>query len=188
MIKIRNIFKRKRKEEKTTTREEYASVFSSLDGLEKSGMISYDRRLHRLFIEQPIARVMLDQGEKGWLCFLQNCFLWLSYRLYGEAWDKLFLTEELKAVRRARKRFANLTAADIDRIKRARRAELQMSDLEPPRIDGFEFFVVRETTDTPLPGDTNAVSGGEILLAGVYNADDDMWKASPWSDIQDFVK
>lgn len=188
MIKIRNIFKRKRNEEQTTTREEYANVFRSLNALEKSGMIGYDRRQHRLFIEQPVARMMLDQGEKGWLCFLQNCFLWLSYRLYGEAWDKLFLTEELKAVRRARKRFANLTAADIDRIKRARRAELQLQDLEPPRIDGFEFFVVRETTDEPPHDDTRAVPGGEILLAGVYNADDDMWKVSPWSDIRDFVK
>lgn len=184
---IKKFFKRKKKEEKGTTREEYAAVFKTLDRLEEAGMICYDRKMRRLFIEQPVASVMI-QTEKGWLCFLQNCFVWLSYRLYSEAWEMYFTKEELTAVRRARKRFANLTAADIDRIKRARRKEIQMSDMEPPRIDGFEFFVVRETTAEPQPGDTNAVPGGEILLAGVYNADDDMWKASPWSDIRGFVK
>lgn len=157
-------------------------MFATLVQLEQSRLLLYDRKVRRLYIEHPLA-AMMAKNETSWLHFMQNCWLWVSYREASEAWQRYILNEETKAVHRARKRFPKMTASDIDRVKRARRKEIGFSEVDPPKVDGFEFFIIRETTEPKEDGGM-AVPGGEVYAVGTYNADDDNWQSAPWEDVK----
>lgn len=181
-------FRRKKKEqENISTQEQVRDTFKTLEQLEQSNLLLYDRKNNRLFIEQPLAYAMM-MTEDSWLHFMQNCFLWIIYREANEQWEMYIISEELKAVHKMRKRFPNLSANDIDRIKHARRAEICSRDMQPKTIDGFEFFVIRETTDNEDTPADSTVPGGEISLVGSYNADQDNWEMAPWQDVKDFLE
>lgn len=181
-MELFSIFHR-RKKKQPTTQEQVMQVFSTLAQLEQSRLLMYDRKARRLYIEHPLAAAMAT-SEESWLHFMQNCWLWISYREASEAWQRYILNEETKAVHRARKHFPKMTASDIDRVKRARRKEIGFSDMEPPKVDGFEFFIIRETT---TPTDNNGgmpVPGGEVYAVGAYDADKDNWQSAPWEDVK----
>lgn len=179
---IFSIFRR-RKKKQPTTQGQVKQVFGTLVQLEQSRLLLYDRKARRLYIEHPLA-AMMAKDETSWLHFMQNCWLWISYREASEAWQRYILNEETKAVHRARKRFPKMTASDIDRVKRARRKEIGFSEVEPPKVDGFEFFIIRETTEPSGDGGGMAVPGGEVYAVGTYNADDDNWQSAPWEDVK----
>lgn len=125
------------------------SVFHALNELEKGGMLSFDINNRRLFIEEPLALVMMTGGAKKWENFIGNCFVWLYHRQCSEAWDQYIKTEELDAVRVASKQYAAMTRADVERVRRVRRDEIMEGDIEPPKVEGFEFFVVRSVNQRP---------------------------------------
>lgn len=178
-----NIFKRKKKNESNDAIIQ--ETFATLERLEKTGLLLYDHKQNRMFMEQSLVLFMM-RSENDWQNFLQNCCLWITCRQCQEAWNNYFVNEETKAVHRAHKRFPNMTRTDVERVKRARRKEIAMGDIEPPKVEGFEFFVVRETTGSEKG--TNTVPGGEILLAGVFKAETETWKATPWEKIKDFME
>lgn len=171
----------RKKKTKETTQEKVASVFSILESIEKHHLIYFDKKERRLFIEQPIAVMMLQQ-EDGWTHFLQNCMLWITMRLANEAWEKYFVNEEIKAVHRARRKLPHLTPNDIDRIKRTRRNEIAMMDMTPPKIDSFEFYIIKESSS-----EDNDIPSGKILAVGKYDADKDEWEATAWRNIKNFM-
>ena len=179
-MRLFNIFRRRKK--KPTTQEQVRQVFNTLAQLEQSRLLLYDRKSKRLYIEHPLA-AMMAKDETSWLHFMQNCWLWINCRMAEDAWQNYILSEEQKAVHRARKRFPKMTANDIDRVKRARRKEIGMGELTPPQTDGFEFFIIRETTEPKADGGM-AVPGGEVYAVGTYNADDDNWQSAPWKDVK----
>ena len=106
------------------------SVFHALNELEKGGMLSFDINNRRLFIEEPLALVMMTGGAKKWENFIGNCFVWLYHRQCSEAWDQYIKTEELDAVRVASKQYAAMTRADVERVRRVRRDEIMEGDGE----------------------------------------------------------
>lgn len=178
-------FSKKKREEKTRLKELGGLVqnFASLEKLEKGGLLAFDVKSRRLFIEQPLAIIMLKNAE-SWQNFMRNVFHWLYYKQCQESWDRFFQTEELKAVREATKKYAMMTRADIERVKRTRREEIAVSDVKTPKVEPFEFFVIRETNATAESQPT--VPGGEILAVGNFNPETESLEMATWEEVSKF--
>lgn len=165
-------------------------TFSALEKAERGGLIWFDQKNRRLFIEEPLAMLMMTSARM-WQNFLQNCFTWLYWRQCLEAWDTFILKEEMKAVRRTKKKTPVLTKRDVERIRYARRQEIAQGDMEPPRVEPFEFFVVRAAVvqQQTEQGDKAAqVPGGEIMAVGNYNPETEQVEMASWEDVKGFVK
>lgn len=162
-------------------------TFKTFDKAEKGGLIAFDVKTRRLFIEEPLASVMMTD-EKEWGMFLRNCFYWLYYRQCNEAWSAFFVREELKAVHRARRKYPMLTSRDVMRIRFARRDEIASSDMQPPKVEPFEFFVIRMASPTPSDKDKQQeVPSGEIMAVGSYDGQFDEFDIAAWSDVKAFL-
>lgn len=166
---------------------QFASAFGSLDKLEASGMMVWDMKSRRLFIEQPLALVMLRTAE-SWQNFIQNCYLWLYYREVQTAWESFMLDEELKAVRKAKEKSKRqLKRSDVERIRRARRDEILQSDMEPPKIEPFEFFIVRPAAEVPDNQDANDPIG-HLVAVGHYDPATEQMEMALWSDVAPLLR
>ena len=211
-LKIMGILKRFRQWCKTRKQLKrlhgIGSVFNALDKLEKGHMLSFDEKNRRLFIEEPLALVMMAGGAERWSFFIQNCFVWLYHRQCAENWGKYVLKEELEAVRMVSKQYAVMTMADIERVRRARRDEILQGDIEPPKVEPFEFFVVRAAAEPSLAeereGDDDpseigrtdnggkakkgTVPAGEILAVGRYDPEAEHLEIAPWDEVSLYLK
>lgn len=164
------------------------ATFAVLEKAEKGNLLWFDKKNRRLFIEEPFALVMMTKA-KMWQNFLQNCFTWLYWRQCTEAWDSFILKEEMKAVRRMRKKETILNKRDVERIRYARRQEINMSDMEPPQVEPFEFFIIKSNSQAhPNAEDRTAVPGGEVLSVGSYNPQTGSVEMALWEDVQKFLK
>ena len=157
------------------------STFVVLQKVEESGLIWFNKKNRRLFIEEPMALMMMANAN-AWKNFMQNCFTWLYWRQCTEAWNKFILKEELNSVRRFRKKTAVLTKQDIERIRYARRQEIGQADMQPPKVEPFEFFIVNASLAEP-DGAKNAMAGGEILCVGSYNPETESLEMAAWEDV-----
>ena len=183
--RLRRQNKRKLKEMAAT-----ASVFATLRKLEDGGMIHWDAKLRRMFIEQPLAVLMMKDADH-WFHFIQNLYLYTYYNQCQQAWADYLLREELAAVRSAQigsdkaKRSAlplgssekggvqPLSRYDVERIRRQRRDEIVQSDMPAPKVEGFEFFLV---------------SDAQLIAVGYYNPDTDGIEMAPWDEIAPLIK
>lgn len=164
-------------------------TFGALEKAERGGLIWFDQKNRRLFIEEPLAMLMMTSARM-WQNFLQNCFTWLYWRQCSEAWDNFILKEEMKAVRRTKKKTPVLTKRDVERIRYARRQEITQGDMEPPRVEPFEFFVVRAAITSQHTGQGDKavqVPGGEIMAVGNYNPETEQVEMASWEDVKGFV-
>lgn len=197
---IMNIFRSRKKRRAIKEQKELANIcrnFKTLEQLQRNGLLLWDLSQRRLYLEQPIAILMM-KNEKTWSTFLQNCFYWIYYNECLGAMEGLMLDEELKAVRKAKKICNTLTMRDINRIKTAKRNEIAFEDFEKhaPEVKPFEFFVIRENSES-VPrsknkGGTdekneNIVAGGELLCVGQYDPEAENFDIALWSDVQNFI-
>jgi hypothetical protein len=146
-------------------------------------------------IEQPLALVMMKNAE-AWQNFMRNAFQWQYYKQCNKAWEDYIQKEELRAVRAAIKEGASekpsrqLSLKDIDRIKRACRGSITYDEVKAPKVEGFEFFVIKEVATESQQAKTDAaekVAGGEIKLVGSYNPKKDDIEMALWEDVQQFI-
>ena len=173
--RLRRQNKRKLKEMAAT-----ASVFATLRKLEDGGMIHWDGKLRRMFIEQPLAVLMMTDADH-WFHFIQNLYLYTYYNQCQQAWADYLLREELAAVRsaqigsdKAKKGGVQpLSRYDVERIRRQRRDEIVQSDMPAPKVEGFEFFLV---------------SDAQLIAVGYYDPDTDGIEMAPWDEIAPLIK
>jgi len=166
-----------------------SSIFATLDRLMASGLLSWQPKTRQMLIAEPLATIFMQTAEK-WQAFIQNLYRWTYYQQCQEAWEKFFEREELKAVRRAmedgRSKMEDgktstishqpsaITREDIDRIRRARRAEIAQSDMPTPKVQPFEFFCVRDTKDKEA----------QVVFVGHFEPDTDQIDMATWEDVQ----
>lgn len=192
-------FSKERREERRKLRElhTFSKSFGTLERLEQSGMLWFDMRNRRLMIEQPLAVLMMKDAE-SWMNFMRNVFQWQYYKQCNKAWEEYIQTEELRSVRAAIKEAAaekparQLNYKDIDRTKRARRDEIAFDEVKAPKVEGFEFFVVREVAagaQQAEQGTTNteSVPGGEIRVVGNYDPQKDDIEMAAWEEVKQFI-
>ena len=153
----------------------YASMFSTIQKLCMGGMLHWDSTTRRMFIEQPLAVVMMRNAD-SWHNFIQNLYLYTYYTQSQQAWNDFMLREELAAVRHATAGTLKLTREDIQRIRTARRTEIAQSDMEAPKVEGFEFFVVRAKATTT---DDKA----SLIAVGYFDPEADTVEIAPWAEV-----
>ena len=180
---IFDFFTKKRREQRRKLRElkSFSSVFSTLDRLAGSGLLAWDQQHRRLFVMQPLAVVMMKSAA-SWQNFVQNCFQWTYFKACQQAWDDFLLKEELAAVRKAsvgeKHQSVQLSRDDVERIRRARRAEIVQSDMEPPTVAPFEIFIMPDTTEVaPKP-----------IGVGFFDPETNDMEMAPWSEVEPLLQ
>lgn len=182
-MSIFTYFSKKRREQRRKLKElkAFASNFTTLDRLEQSGLLTFDTKSKRLFIAQSLAVLMMKDAE-SWVNFVTNVFQWLYYQQAQQSWNNHFLKEELSAVRKAslgeNHQTVQLSRSDVERIRFAARQQVAESDIEPPKVEPFEMFIVEDTVDTKP----------KILAVGYFNPETNDMELAPWSEIQPLLQ
>jgi hypothetical protein len=70
-----------------------------------------------------------------------------------------------------------LSRADIERIRLAARQQVAESDIEPPKIEPFEFFIVQDTTD----------AAAKLIAVGWFDPEKNDMELAPWSEVQPLI-
>lgn len=182
-MSIFTYFSKKRREQRKKLKElkQFSSTFSTLDRMEQSGLLTFDSKSRRLFIAQSLAILMMKNAQ-SWVNFITNVYQWLYYQQAQEAWNAHFLKEELAAVRKAsvgeNRETVQLSRADVERIRLAARQQVAESDIEPPKIEPFEFFIVQDTTD----------AAAKLIAVGYFNPETNDMELAPWSEVEPLVR
>ena len=154
-----------------------------LDQLRTSGLLQWDVVQRRLFIEADLAALFIQDAQR-WTAFIHNTYQWLYYLESQTAVEDYFHQQELKAVREQLNQHPDLSRSDIDRIRRARRAEIMQSDVPTPKVEPFEFFIVRADE----PSTAAAQASGRLIAVGHYDPDTQHMEIAPWEDIAQLLK
>ena len=189
-----NILKkwRDRRQQKRKQREtqQTLQMWALLEKLFDAGQISFDRKAHRLFITQPVASLLMSKGADAWVQSVHNIYNYVHFLQTQQAWDEYMQKEELKAVRDAMQELkdpkqqgtaeanSQLTREDIDRIRLARRQQIAFSDMEPPKVEPFEFFIIPLSTEAKV----------EPLAVGYYDPNTGQMDVATWDDVKTLLK
>jgi hypothetical protein len=184
MIMIKNIFKyfsREKREQRKKLKElqSLSSVFTTVSKLETSGLLIWSEKDRSLFISQSLATLMLAKGAEAWTCFVQNVHLYHYYQQCQSAWQQYIQQQELAAVRKASLgAHPPLTRSDADRIRTAARQRILESDVEPPKVQPFQFFIMRES-EQPKP---------DLIAVGYFDPETGDQEIAPWAEVSELVR
>lgn len=185
-----------------------AFAFGMFDKFAQGGLLWFDEKPRRLMIERSLAVLMMKDADT-WVHFLSMVSKWQYLKQCQQAWDDYIHKEEQKAVRRALNKYASMSRRDIERVKDARRAEILQSDMQPPKVEGFEFFVigpeVKEEAQAKATaegtagvgsaavaqqpaGQAKAIPGGAIHLVGHFDpARPEDIEMATWEEVSLFL-
>jgi hypothetical protein len=146
-------------------------------------------------------------GADGWINSIHAIYQYTYLRLSQQAWEDYIQKEELAAVREAMQRLAPdpsqsgrgedstnqqnksrpsiqggvgsrpLSRSDIDRIKWSRRQQIALSDMEPPKVEPFEFFIIPDSTEAVV----------EPIAVGSYNPTTGQMEVATWEDVKQLI-
>ena len=140
-----------------------------LDQWAMCGLIFWRRKDKLFIIEESVALMKLAEGRKGFLKFLNQIAVWQSSKLIDEAYETHSIKVETDAVRKAQRKYANLTKADIMRIRQEARENMPMLPIEQLEyVKEFDIFVVR--ANAPSAQDATEESG-QLLALGHYDGE-----------------
>ena len=184
-----------RRQQKRKQRETLQTIhlWAWLEKLFDGGQLSFDYEHHRLFITQPMAVLMMQNGADGWVQSVRNIYAYVHWRQTQAAFDEFIRKKEMAAVRDAMQELKNpkqegtavensklsalnsqLTRDDIDRIKRTSRQEIAFSDMPIPKTEPFEFFIIPDSTDAKV----------EPIAVGYYDPESDQMDVATWDDVR----
>lgn len=163
-----NPFRSKKKQKiALQTLRDLHEMVGILDKWARHGLIFWRRKDNILIIEEYVALLKLAEGRKGFLKFLNQIVVWQSSKLIDEAYETHRINVETEAVRKAQRHFANLTKADIMRIRQEARENMPMLPIEElDYIKEFDIFVVR--AGAPSVQDATEESG-QLLALGHFD-------------------
>ena len=176
-----------------------AQVYGTLELFADKGLLEWNAKLRQLYIDSNLALLMMRDVD-SWQHFIGGIYTWLYGRECNRAWDEFMDKEGLKAVREYMARLPKgktLSRQDIDRIREARRMEIAQSDMEPPKIEGFEFFIIAppdlshtDTTENPsaISHQPSNEPVGQLISVGHYDPATDHMEMALWSDVAPLVK
>ena len=183
---------RERRQQKRKQREtqQTLQMWALLEKLFDAGQISFDRKAHRLFVTQPIASLLMSHGADAWVQSVYNIYNYVHFLQTQQAWDEYMQKEEMKAVRDAMQAAkehqpssishqpSSISRSDIDRIRLARRQQIAFSDMEPPKVEPFEFFIIPLSTEAKV----------EPLAVGYYDPNTAQMDVATWDDVKALLK
>ena len=149
--------------------KDIAFVISVFDKFERTGLITWRQKDKILIIEESLALMKLAEGKNGFQNFLNQAALWQNERIISEAYETRRIKVETDAVRKAQKDYANLTNADIHRIRQEARENMTM--IPPEQLDcikEFDIFVVRANAQSAQDATEES---GQLLALGHYDGE-----------------
>ena len=162
-----NPFRRKNKHLKEV--QDLAAMIGIFEILSRRGVVFWRKKDNILIIEEYFAMLKMAEGREGFLKFLNQVAVWQSSKLIDEAYEAHSIKVETDAVRKAQRKYANLTKADIMRIRQEARENMPMLPLEQlDYIKEFDIFVVRASA--PSAQDATEASG-QLLALGHYDGE-----------------
>ena len=162
-----NPFKRKNKKLKEL--QDLAAMTAIFEKWSLQGVIFWRKKDNILIIEEYLAKLKLAEGREGFLKFLNQVATWQNNIIIKEAYAAHCLKVETDAVRKAQRKYANLTKADIMRIRQEARENLPMIPLEQLEyIKEFDIFVVR--ANAPSAQEATEESG-QLLALGHFDGE-----------------
>lgn len=171
---------RERRQQKRRQRENLQTLhlWAQLEKIFESGLLTFDYKHHRLFVTQSMAALMMQNGAEGWVRSVHNIYEYAHWLQTQRAWEDFMHKEELAAVRKAMADNPKLRRPDIERIKRARRQEIAVSDMEPPKVEPFEFFIVPDSTEAKV----------EPIAVGYYDPTTGQMETATWDEVQPLIR
>ena len=162
-----NLFKSKNKKLKEL--QDLAAMIAIFEKWSRQGVIFWRKKDNILIIEEYLAKLKLAEGREGFLKFLNQVATWQNNIIIKEAYAAHCLKVETNAVRNAQRKYANLTKADIMRIRQEARENMPMLPLEQLEyIKEFDIFVVR--SNAPSAQEATEESG-QLLALGHYDGE-----------------
>ena len=162
-----NPFRRKNKHLKEV--QDLAAMIGIFEILSRRGVVFWRKKDNILIIEECFAMLKMAEGREGFLKFLNQVAVWQSSKLIDEAYETHILKVETDAVRKAQRKYANLTKADIMRIRQEARENMQMLPIEQLEyIKEFDIFVVR--ANAPSAQEATEASG-QLLALGHFDGE-----------------
>ena len=162
-----NPFRRKNKHLKEL--QDLAAMMGIFEILSRRGVVFWRKKDNILIIEECFAMLKMAEGREGFLKFLNQVAVWQSSKLIDEAYETHSIKVETDAVRKAQRKYANLTKADIMRIRQEARENMQMLPIEQlDYIKEFDIFVVRASA--PSAQDATEESG-KLLALGHFDGE-----------------
>ncbi len=176
MFKFFKYFSKEKRQQRRKLKElsNLSSVFSTISKLETTGLLVWSQKDRRLFIAQSLASLMLAKGPDAWTAFVQNIYLYHYFNQCSDAWQQYIQAEELAAVRKASEGSnPPLTRSDADRIRLAARQRIMESDVQPPQVQLFEFFIIRETEQAKP----------DLIAVGYFDPQTSAMEIAPWAEV-----
>ena len=162
-----NPFRRKNKTFKEL--QDLAEMSAIFEEWSRRGIILWRKKDNILIMEEHLAILTIAKGRDGFLKFLNQVATWQNSILIQEAYAAHCLKVETDAVRKAQRKYANLTKADIMRIRQEARENMQMLPIEQlDYIKEFDIFVVRASV--PSAQDATEASG-QLLALGHFDGE-----------------
>ena len=162
-----NPFRRKNKHLKEL--QDLAAMMGIFEILSRRGVVFWRKKDNILIIEECFAMLKMSEGRDGFLKFLNQVAVWQSSKLIDEAYETHSIKVETDAVRKAQRKYANLTKADIMRIRQEARENMQMLPIEQLEyIKEFDIFVVR--ANAPSAQEATEASG-QLLALGHFDGE-----------------
>ena len=170
---------RERREQKRKQREtkQTLQIWVWLEKVFESGQLSFDYEHHRLFITQPMASLMMAHGADGWVQSIHNIYEYTHWLQTQRMWENFMHKEEVSAVRKALNQGENLTRDDIERIKHTRRQEIVFGDMELPKMEPFEFFIIPNSTEAKV----------EPIAIGHYDPNTRQMEVATWEEVKALI-
>ena len=162
-----NPFRRKNKHLKEV--QDLAAMIGIFEILSRRGVVSWRKKDNILIIEEYFAMLKIAEGREGFLKFLNQVAVWQSSKLIDEAYEAHRIKVETDAVRKAQRKYANLTKADIMRIRQEARENMPF--ISPEQLDyikEFDIFVVR--ANAPSAQEATEASG-QLLAVGHFDGE-----------------
>ena len=162
-----NLFKRKNKKLKEL--QDLAAMTAIFEKWSRQGVIFWRKKDNILIIEEYLAKLKMAEGREGFLKFLNQVATWQNNIIIQEAYSAHCMKVETEAVRKAQRKYANLTKADIMRIRQESRENMPMLPIEQLEyIKEFDIFVVR--ANAPSAQEATEESG-QLLALGHYDGE-----------------
>ena len=162
-----NPFRRKNKHLKEL--QDFAAMIGVFEILSRRGVVFWRKKDNILIIEEYFVMLKMAEGREGFLKFLNQVATWQNNIIIQEAYSAHCLKAETDAVRKAQRKYANLTKADIMRIRQEARENMPF--ISPEQLDyikEFDIFVVR--ANAPSAQDATEESG-QLLALGHYDGE-----------------
>lgn len=159
-----------RKKNKTLEElKDLAAMMAIFEKWSRQGVIFWRKKDKILIIEEYLAILKMSEGREGFLKFLNQVATCQNNIIIQEAYAAHCLKVETNAVRKAQRKYANLTKADIMRIRQNARENMPIIPLEQlDCIKEFDIFVVR--ANAPSAQDATEESG-QLLALGHYDGE-----------------